>query len=345
MNEDRITIRGLRAQATHGVLDFEKVEAQEFKVDIELVVNTDAAAATDDVAQTVNYAEVADKAMEVLTGPHVDLIETLAHRILAAIMDPQIIEATVTIHKPGAPINHPFDDVEVAVTRPGPLNRVGLRRYVIGIGSNIGAEERLREAVERMDAIGLLQDARLSDIYRTAPVLAEGQAPQDDYLNAVLITHSALSPLDMLSLLNQVEAEGGRVRLERWGARTLDLDIVDISGIKSDAAFLTVPHPRAKERRFVLEPWLSVDPDAELDGVPVRELLAELGDTQRVERYAPASAFMPGETPLGGEAPGPSALGLAGGLGTPAALGSAGASVSAGRPAPSAGDGPARPGL
>lgn len=87
----------------------------------------------------------------------------------------------------------------------------------------------------------------------------------------------------MLNFLTMVEEAHGRVRDERWGARTLDLDIVNVSGVESDYPVLTLPHPRAHERRFVLEPWLEIDPQATLNGQPVAELLAGVNDQHVVK--------------------------------------------------------------
>ena len=86
-----------------------------------------------------------------------------------------------------------------------------------------------------------------------------------------------MRPIDLLGLLHVVEAACDRVRTVRFGPRTLDLDVVDIAGLTSDDPVLTLPHPRAAERAFVLVPWLDLEPDAVLTGVgPVAELVAGL---------------------------------------------------------------------
>jgi 2-amino-4-hydroxy-6-hydroxymethyldihydropteridine diphosphokinase len=104
-----------------------------------------------------------------------------------------------------------------------------------------------------------------------------GGPPQPDYLNAVLLIQTGLPPRDLLDKLHGVEAGFGRVRAERFGPRTLDIDIISYDGQVSDDPVLTLPHPRAHERVFVLLPWSDLDPGAELPGHgPVAGLLAGL---------------------------------------------------------------------
>jgi dihydroneopterin aldolase len=125
----KIQLTGLRVFAHHGVFDFEKQAGQEFVIDVSVWVDATAAVASDDVAKTVHYGELADAIASNAAGEPVDLIETLAWRILRLVLafgsvaDPArknavvspVIKAEVTVHKPNAPINHKFDDVSVTV--------------------------------------------------------------------------------------------------------------------------------------------------------------------------------------------------------------------------------------
>jgi 2-amino-4-hydroxy-6-hydroxymethyldihydropteridine diphosphokinase len=124
----------------------------------------------------------------------------------------------------------------------------------------------------------------ISPVYETAPV---GGPAQPDYLNAVLIVSTALPPLDLLAATQGIEAEFGRVRsqgAERFGPRTLDIDVISYAELRSDDPVLTLPHPRAHERAFVLAPWHDVDAGANLPGRgPVAGLLAGL-DRRGVRR-------------------------------------------------------------
>ncbi|MCZ4067234.1 dihydroneopterin aldolase [Microbacterium sp. H37-C3] len=115
---DRITVRGIRAVGYHGVYEHERREGQEFVADIELDLSLADAAASDDVADTVHYGELAEQVAAILAGEPADLIETVADRIArAALAFDRVDAATVTVHKPQAPIAVPFGDVSVTLTR------------------------------------------------------------------------------------------------------------------------------------------------------------------------------------------------------------------------------------
>src|SRR5262245_30855408 len=115
---DKITLTGLRARGHHGVYDFERENGQDFVVDVALDVDLGPAAASDDVADTVHYGELADRLAAIVTGPPVALIETLADRLAAACLaDVRVRAATVTVHKPQAPIAYAFTDVAVTMRR------------------------------------------------------------------------------------------------------------------------------------------------------------------------------------------------------------------------------------
>lgn len=115
---DLIILRGLKARGFHGVYPKERAEGQEFVVDAVLELDLRTAAASDDVADTVHYGELSGRLVDVLTGDPVNLIETLAERLAAVCLaDARVAAATVTVHKPQAPIPHEFADVAVTVRR------------------------------------------------------------------------------------------------------------------------------------------------------------------------------------------------------------------------------------
>jgi 2-amino-4-hydroxy-6-hydroxymethyldihydropteridine diphosphokinase len=116
---------------------------------------------------------------------------------------------------------------------------------------------------------------KVSSLYETAPFKVSDQQP--NYINAVLLGDTELQPKELIKELLSIESKLGRQRSIPKAARTIDIDIIDYEGffLKSDE--LTLPHPRAHERKFVLEPWAEIDPDAELLGHgPIKELLAAL---------------------------------------------------------------------
>ena len=115
---DRITLTGLQVRGNHGVHDFERREGQEFAVDVDLELSTAGAAASDNVADTVDYGDLAQRLAHVVGGEPVNLLETLADRLVAVCLaDERVAAATVTVHKPQAPIPLPFADVAVTIRR------------------------------------------------------------------------------------------------------------------------------------------------------------------------------------------------------------------------------------
>ncbi len=133
-------------------------------------------------------------------------------------------------------------------------------KAIVALGANLDQPQSALEL-----AIALLREATdviaLSSFYITKPV---GGPVQPDYLNAVAIIESDLPALELLHLLQGIEKSMGRIRVEKWGPRVIDLDLISYGSILSQAEELTLPHPRAHERRFVLEPWLEIDPEAHL---------------------------------------------------------------------------------
>jgi dihydroneopterin aldolase len=118
---DRIAIVGLRARGRHGVFAAERELGQVFVVDVELGVDTRAAATTDDLALTVDYGAVATRVEQIVGGEPCELIETLAQRIADACLDdPQVLDVHIVVHKPQAPIGVPFEDVTVSIRRSRP---------------------------------------------------------------------------------------------------------------------------------------------------------------------------------------------------------------------------------
>lgn len=363
---DRIALVGLLATGYHGVLASERRDGQTFGADVVLHLDTRAAAATDDLGLTVNYADLAADVVEILTGEPVDLIETLAQRIAdAALGFPGVEVVDVVVHKPHAPIDAAFDDVRVAIRRrrpatdapaglpavavvvldeddlgpllpeepsaaevspaptpgagpvagpvaavaeeqraPDPLDAppAGEVAIVLALGGNVGdVRGTLRRAIHDLDAVEGISITAVSPLARTAAVGPE----QEDFLNAVALGWTTLSPRDLLAATSAIEDAHGRVREERWGPRTLDIDIVTIEGVVSADPVLTLPHPRAHERAFVLVPWAQADPDAVLPGLgggPVAAL-AETAPDRAGIRWLALDWFEAPEPPADAEPP------------------------------------------
>ena len=288
---DRIRLTGVRGRGFHGVFEHERREGQEFVVDVELAVDLGAAGASDDLADTVNYGEIGAAALARIEGEPHDLIERLAELVAQdALAHPGVDEVTVLVHKPQAPVGVPFEDVTVAVTRrrePVPV--------VVAVGANLpwgasGPHETATSAVESLAHHPAVHVVAASALYDSDPV---GGPEQPVYVNAVVLARTSLSPRSLQRELHALEAAFDRVREVRWGARTLDLDLVQYgdpasaTDVTSGSARLALPHPRAHERAFVLVPWLDADPGAVLRHgdavVPVADLVAGL-DTAGVRR-------------------------------------------------------------
>ena len=153
---------------------------------------------------------------------------------------------------------------------------------VVAVGANLGDRaETIRQAIARISRLPLVDDVRLSELRETVAVRQDGPDPDAPaYVNAVALIATRLAPQVLLGLLHAIEDEHGRERRERWGDRTLDLDLITYGDLRSDDPHVLLPHPRAAERLFVLEPWLSLDPHAEIPG---RGRVADLIEVLREE--------------------------------------------------------------
>lgn len=164
-------------------------------------------------------------------------------------------------------------------------------RAVLSLGSNMD------------NRVGLLRtvfDEFAGEIIAASPVFATppwGVTDQDEFLNAVLIVEVDSTPLELLRRGQRLENAAQRVRTRHWGPRTLDVDIVDIDGFSSTDPQLTVPHPYAAQRAFVLVPWLAADPHARLAATPVAELVANLpaSDVAAIRELGTLEALLPAD--------------------------------------------------
>ena len=309
---DRIAVHGIRVTGHHGVLDNERLTGQVFFADVVAHVSTRAAASTDDLDKTVNYSDIADKAAAVLGGDPSKLIETVAEHVALAVLEMEGVHCVdVRIHKPQAPLHVEFKDVTVAIRRDivtgglwadkrigssagmpdDPLDLVAQAPVrdqfdqrpvravpaLLALGGNIGdVEPTLVAAVQALTRITGIDVVATSPLYSSAPV---GGPPQPDYLNAVVRIMTILSPREVLLACQGIEMVYGRERHELNGPRTIDIDVIDFDGAESSTNDLTLPHPRAHERAFVLVPWAYIEPQASLPGSGPISRLAAATDT------------------------------------------------------------------
>ncbi|MFL5799358.1 MAG: 2-amino-4-hydroxy-6-hydroxymethyldihydropteridine diphosphokinase [Actinomycetota bacterium] len=165
-------------------------------------------------------------------------------------------------------------------------------RAFLGLGSNLGDRlANLQSAVDLLGAAPGIRVVRSSRVYETAPV----GPPQPDYLNAVVEVDTDLEARDLLEACLEVERRRGRVREERWGPRTIDVDLLTFGEARIDEPGLTVPHPRMHERGFVLAPLLELVADPPLPGGRrIASLRADLGDLAGVRPVVPPLAVREG---------------------------------------------------
>ncbi|MCU0278979.1 MAG: 2-amino-4-hydroxy-6-hydroxymethyldihydropteridine diphosphokinase [Candidatus Nanopelagicales bacterium] len=150
-----------------------------------------------------------------------------------------------------------------------------MTRVALSIGANLGDSlEALQFAVDELATLGKI--VAVSEVYHTDPV---GGPEQPAYLNAVVVVETDRSPSDVLAVAHRAEQGKGRTREVRWGARTLDVDVLVYGDQTSDDPVLTLPHPRASQRAFVMIPWAAIDPDFRLpDGRTVADVRRLLDD-------------------------------------------------------------------
>ncbi|WP_394956932.1 2-amino-4-hydroxy-6-hydroxymethyldihydropteridine diphosphokinase [Scardovia wiggsiae] len=171
---------------------------------------------------------------------------------------------------------------------PGAPQSPAVHHAVIAMGANLGnCEQALRSAVVSIDAIPGNQVTGISPLYRTAPWGMPDGTP--DFFNAVVQVDTTHSAEELLDSLHMIESAHGRSREVHWGSRPLDLDIIDFDSIVSESPHLTLPHPRAWQRAFVLSPWRDIEPDAVLRGKhggPVGELILQAPDRDAVNKVS-----------------------------------------------------------
>lgn len=157
-------------------------------------------------------------------------------------------------------------------------------KAILALGSNLGERnDTLSSAVADLVDRPEIRLLGVSPVIQTKPV--GGPPGQPDFLNMVIAVETTLTPAELLEHCNDVEHRHHRVRDVHWGPRTLDVDIIVYGDVRSDDPALTLPHPRAAERAFVLYPWALLDPAAKLNGQKVSELAVQATDFADVQPF------------------------------------------------------------
>lgn len=267
---DCLEIRGLEIFAHHGVFPAEKELGQQFVLDVNVFYEMTAAALTGDLTASIHYGELCQQLTVWCQETQEDLIETVAHRLIAQLFAhyPLAQKVELTLKKPWAPVHLPLETCAVRLVREK-------SRAFIGLGTNLGDKaSNLAEARKR------LAEAELTIVQASSLLVTQpwGGVEQDSFLNQVLEIETWQTPNQLLDTLLGIEADMGRVREVKWGPRLIDLDILFIGNRDIYSDNLIVPHPYVAEREFVLTSLAEIAPHFihPVLNKPIRQLLEEV---------------------------------------------------------------------
>lgn len=242
-----IKIDNLEVYAYHGVFEEEKQKGQQFYINVVLRTDLKKAGRTDCLTDSTHYGEVCLQIKKTMTEMSYDLIERAAEKIIEDILInfPLIQEVTIELRKPNAPIPMEFESVSVQLIR-------GWHKVYVAFGSNMGEKETyIQNAVKEFEDSIYFRNIKMSDLFYSRPY---GGVEQEDFVNGILEMETMLEPFELLEILHEVEKKAGRIRIQHWGPRTLDLDIIFYDDLVLDDEELQIPHKDMMNRDFVLIP-------------------------------------------------------------------------------------------
>lgn len=280
MNLDKITLKNLEFYGYHGYYQEENTLGQRFRVTIEAYGDLGSAHRSGNLGDTINYVEIFEVIRTVFFSKKYKILEQLGYDIGEAVLQsfPILKRVHVEIMKPEIPV--PVTCDYFSVTQE-------VRRETesyIALGSNLGDREGyLRSAVRQMQYHPDITFIQASSIYETAPV---GYDDQENFLNMVVRITTSLEPRELLSYCNVIESNLLRQRDVRWGPRTIDVDVLLYGTLKSDDPILTLPHPRMKERGFVMIPLGEISPELILGDRPAMAIAKDLSE-EGIALYKP----------------------------------------------------------
>ena len=248
----KISIRGLEISACHGVLKEEKSNPQPFVFDLDLEVDF-LSAMNDELASTVNYAEVCALIEKTTRENKFNLIEKLALSSAFQVLEKfgKVQKIVLTCNKPQAPVPQKFANISVTVE----LERV---KAYLSLGSSMGDREGyLNKAIKLLDSTRGVKVEKVSPFMETEPY---GGVAKSRFLNCAVCVETFLPPHTLLDEIHRIESVCDRVREIRWGDRTLDIDIIFYGDKRISDETLTIPHPDYKNRDFVIEPLKRIAP-------------------------------------------------------------------------------------
>ncbi len=252
---DKIIINKLKVFCHHGVFEEEKINGQDFYVSAVIGLDVTKAGRTDNLDDSVNYADICITINDYMQNNRFNLIETVATGLADLILEyhPLIKAVKIQIDKPQAPIGLPLKTVSLTISR-------GWHKAYISFGSNMGdSASYIANGIEALANTSGIRLVNQSSIIVTSPY---GGVEQDDFLNGCVEIDTYLSPEELLTELHRIEAEAGRVRDVHWGPRTLDLDIIFYDDYMIHTPDLIIPHVDMENRTFVLGPLNEIAPYA-----------------------------------------------------------------------------------
>ncbi len=252
---DKIEIKDLECYCRHGVLKEERTLGQKFLVSVALYMNTRRAATSDDIAFSVDYAEVSHFVNDIMTKTEHELLETLCENIARELLIKyKILDAAeVCIKKPWAPISLPMDTVSVTIKRTW-------TKVYVAVGSNIGNRRKyIDDAYAAIRNDPFCRKDFISNLIDTKPY---GMTEQDNFLNGAICFETLYSPEELLEFMHYLEEKGDRDRETEihWGPRTIDLDILFYGDEIIQKQDLVIPHRELHLREFVLKPLQEIAP-------------------------------------------------------------------------------------
>ncbi len=250
--KNTIHIEGLEIHAYHGVNEPEKIQGQRFYVNVVLYLDYQNTLNSNNIANTVHYGDVSLDIIDFFTNNRCDLIETITHKLVNMLFEKYKLVTRIKLEvvKPWAPLKFSFETIKTFVDE----KKVDV---YIALGGNIGnTSDYFQQAIKLIEQLDGVFSVETSNIYKTKPF---GDVVQNDFLNMAIKIETCLHPHVLLEQLQQIEQILDKKKIEKWGPRTIDLDIILYDMEIISTKNLLIPHLYMAKRDFVLKPLLDIN--------------------------------------------------------------------------------------
>jgi dihydroneopterin aldolase/2-amino-4-hydroxy-6-hydroxymethyldihydropteridine diphosphokinase len=286
----KILIKNINLFGYHGVKEIEKKNGQNFRFNVEILLNKDSFLNTDNLEDTLNYSEVIKVLKEINNNRRFNLLETLSMTIADRIMEMSslVSKVSVKIEKTSPPIKENLESIGVKYVLARTDDKTKKTKVAkidvyLSVGSNMGRrEDNLRNAVDMIKSNSDIDVIKVSSIYETEPMYVKDQ---DNFYNIVLycLVDKKLGPFEMMGFLKSIEHGFGRAKVnKKYGPRIIDIDLLYYGKKILQSDFLTIPHPKIVERKFVLLPLSEIAPDLKIEGENIKEFLKRKNLSEKV---------------------------------------------------------------